>query len=87
MTSDSKHFPPVEKWEAKGFGPTCLGGGLGLTARLPCRLYQGANDLANSILLKQYDGLSGKGRTARLAAIPFDDKRSNHSFSISETHY
>jgi hypothetical protein len=41
MTSDSKHFPPLEKWEAKGYKPDVFGRWVGPEKDVALPLYQG----------------------------------------------
>ena len=42
MTNDSKHFPPLEKWEAKGYKPDVFGRWIGPDGDVALPLYQGA---------------------------------------------
>ena len=37
MTNDSKHFPPLEKWEAKGYKPDVFGRWIGPEGEWRCR--------------------------------------------------
>jgi hypothetical protein len=41
MTNDSRHFPPLEKWEAKGFKPDVFGRWVGPDDIIALPLYQG----------------------------------------------
>jgi hypothetical protein len=41
VTSDSKHFPPLEKWEARGYRPDSYGRWLGPDGDVALPLYQG----------------------------------------------
>ncbi|MHB1427044.1 MAG: Eco57I restriction-modification methylase domain-containing protein [Gemmataceae bacterium] len=42
MTSDSKHFPPLDKWEAKGYKQDVFGRWIGQEGDVAVPLYQGA---------------------------------------------
>src|SRR5208283_2931959 len=62
MTNDSKLFPPLEKWEAKGYRPDLFGRWIGPERDLALPLYEGR-------MIGQYDvsqkgWVEGKGRTA-----------------------
>ena len=41
MTNDSKHFPPLEKWEAKGYKPDVFGRWIGPEGDVALPFYQG----------------------------------------------
>ncbi len=46
MTNDSKLFPPLEKWEAKGYKPDVFGRWIGPDGEVALPLYQGSDDPA-----------------------------------------
>ncbi len=82
MTNDSKHFPPLEKWKAKGYRPDIFGHWIGPDGDIALSLYEGR-------MIGQFDfskkgWVSGKGRTAVWREIPFDNKTIEPQFLMSE---
>ena len=72
MTNDSKHFPPLEKWEAKGYKPDVFGRWIGPTGEVALPFYEGR-------MIGQFDFLtmswvSGQGSASVWADLPFDAK-------------
>ena len=63
MTGDSKHFPPLEKWEARGFKPDVYGRWIGPENEVALPLYQGRVIHHFVFWTSQYE--SGKGANAR----------------------
>jgi hypothetical protein len=62
MTGDSKHFPPMEKWETRGFKPDVFGQWIGPAGEIALPLYEGS-------MIHQFDfsyqgWLSGHGATS-----------------------
>ena len=68
MTNDSRLFPPLEKWEAKGYALDAFGRWVGPGGTLAFAFYEGR-------MIGQYDNsqkgwVSGKGRTAVWRSSP-----------------
>jgi hypothetical protein len=63
MTNDSKHFPPLEKWEAKGYKPDLFGRWIGPDGDVALPLCQGRVIHHFDFWTSQYE--SGKGANAR----------------------
>jgi hypothetical protein len=81
MTNDSKHFPPLEKWQARAFEPDPLGRWLGTDNKVALPFFEGR-------MIGQHDcshkgWVRGKGRTAVWRVIPFDDKRFEPQFLMA----
>ena len=72
MTSDSKHFPPLEKWKAKGFELDVFGRWFGTVGDMALPLCEGR--MIGQFDCSQKGWVSGKGRSAVWREIPFDDK-------------
>jgi hypothetical protein len=72
MTNDSKYFPPLEKWEAKGYKPDVFGHWIGPEGGLAVPLYEGR--MIGQFDFSQKGWLSGKGRTAVWFTIRSDEK-------------
>ena len=72
MTNDSKHFPPLEKWEAKGYKPDVFGRWIGPDGQEALPLYQGASINLFDIAQKYWS--HGHGRTAIWNQLPHDQK-------------
>ena len=73
MTNDSKRFPPLQKWQAKGFRPDPVGRWSVGSEIVAVPFFEGR-------MIGQHDcshkgWVSGKGRTAVWRVIPFEDKR------------
>lgn len=81
-TSDSKHFPPRERWESKGYKPDHFGRWIGpeLDAALP--FFQGVS--INQFDISQKEWASGLGRSAQWIPIPCDNKRFGPKYLIAE---
>lgn len=72
MTNDSKLFPPLEKWVAKGYRPDGLGRWIGPNGEIALPLYEGR-------MIGQFDfsnkgWVSGKGRRAVWREISWEHK-------------
>jgi len=81
MTNDSKCFPPLEKWEAKGYKPDVFARWIGTEGDLALPFYEGR-------MIGQFDcsekgWVSGKGRKAIWREIPFDAKPFEPQFLMS----
>ena len=72
MTSDSKLFPPLEKWKAKGYQPDVFGRWIGPDGIVALPLYEGR--MIGQFDFSQKGWVSGKGRSAEWRNIPFDNK-------------
>jgi hypothetical protein len=73
MTNDSKHFPPLEKWEAKGYRPDEFGRWIGPDGQIAVPFYQGA--MVNLFDCCQKAWLGGLGRSAIWQDVPHDQKQ------------
>jgi hypothetical protein len=60
MTNDSKHFPPLEKWEAKGYKPDVFGRWIGPNGDVALPFYEGR--MIGLFVFSQKGWVSGKGR-------------------------
>ena len=68
MTNDSKHFPSLEKWEAKGYRADVFGRWIGPENDMALPLYEGR-------MIDHFDPiLQRMGKENRLAEIPVDTK-------------
>jgi hypothetical protein len=73
MTNDSKHFPPLERWEVQGYKPDVFGRWIGPAGDVALPFYQGR-------MVQQFDFsssryISGKGPSAIWEKLSFDHKR------------
>jgi hypothetical protein len=73
MTSDSKYFPPLEKWESQGYKPDVFGRWIGPKGEIALPFYQGSTINQFDFFQKEYVNTQGKVRAAQ--PIPFDHKR------------
>jgi hypothetical protein len=81
MTNDSKHFPPLEKWEMRGYHPDVFGSWVGPEGAMALPLYEGR--MIGQFDFSQKGWVSGKGRTAVWRAIPYESKTIEPQFLIS----
>ena len=72
MTNDSKHFPPLEKWEAKGYKPDVFGRWIGPDGDVALPLYQGR--VVHHFDFWKVGYVSGKGSNAVWRNLPLDSK-------------
>ena len=72
MNTDAKHFPPREKWEAKGYRPDVFGRWIDSSGEVALPLYEGR--MIGQFDCSQKGWVSGKGRSAVWRDIPFDNK-------------
>src|SRR5262249_3529783 len=70
MTNDSKHFPPLVKWEAKGFKQDVFGRWIGPDGEVALPLYQGAMIHHFNPAFQQL--VSGAGRVNEWFSSPAD---------------
>jgi hypothetical protein len=82
MTTDSKHFPPREKWVELGFSVDRFGYWHDAEGRVATPLFEGR-------MIGQYDvsqkgWVSGKGRSAVWREISFDEKRIEPQYLMLE---
>lgn len=82
MNTDAKHFPPREKWEAKGYLPDAFGRWIGPGGEVALPLYEGR--MIGQFDVSQKGWVSGKGRSAIWRAIPFDNKVVEPQFLMDE---
>jgi hypothetical protein len=80
MTNDSKHFPPLEKWESKGYKPDVFGRWIGPEGHVALPLCQGGTF---HILDPFYNGWH-EGRWLHLSA---DVKKPRPKFLMAEQDY
>jgi hypothetical protein len=81
MTNDSKHFPPLEKWESQGYRPDPFGRWIGPDGDVALPLYEGRMVGQFDVALKGW--VEGKGRTAVWRDITPDHKRFEPQFLMS----
>jgi hypothetical protein len=72
MTNDSRHFPPLDKWEAEGFRPDVFGRWIGPDGEVALPFYEGR-------MIGQFDfltmsWLSGQGSASVWADLPYEAK-------------
>lgn len=72
MTNDSKLFPPLEQWLAKGYRPDGLGRWIGPNGEIALPLYEGR--MVGQFDFSNKGWVSGKGRRAVWRQIPWDNK-------------
>lgn len=72
MTSDSKQFPPLDKWELRDFKPDLFGRWVGPDGAIALPLYQGRVIHHFDFWAGRY--LHGAGRNVRWADNPQDEK-------------
>jgi hypothetical protein len=82
MTNDSKHFPPLEKWEAKGYRPDVFGQWIGPEGEVALPLYQGAMVHHFTPSFQQF--VSGGGRVNRWMFTSADNLKFGPKFLIAE---
>lgn len=85
MTSDSKFFPPLEKWEVSGYREDEFGRWIGPNGEIALPLSEGR--MIGQFDFCQKGWQSGKGRTAIWHEIQFDSKRWKPQFLIAEADY
>ena len=85
MTSDSKHFPPLESWEANGYEADGLGQWIGPEGEVALPLNEGR--MIGQFDFSQKGWVSGKGRTAIWRELPFDNKQWRPQFLIAQSTY
>ena len=73
MTNDSRLFPPLDQWEAKGYKPDVFGRWIGPEGDVALPLYQGGMINHFDVFSKMW--LLGLGRSAAWASVPCDNKR------------
>jgi hypothetical protein len=81
MTNDSKHFPPLEKWEAKGYKPDVFGRWIGPDGDVALPLYQGCMIHHFDPAFKAW--LTGMGRSAEWWFVPADNKQIRPKYCMS----
>jgi hypothetical protein len=81
MTSDSKHFPPLSTWEAKGYAPDVFGQWIGPNEEIALPLLQGASVNQFDPCFKELAEAQGK---QTLVESPFDRKRYRPKFLIDQ---
>ena len=77
MTNDSKLFPLLEKWKAKGFQPDVFGRWFGPEGEVALPLYEGR--MIGQFDFSQKGYVSGRGRSAVWREIPFDPRQLNRN--------
>jgi hypothetical protein len=82
MNTDAKHFPPREKWEAKGYRPDVFGRWIDSSGEVALPLYEGR--MIGQFDCSQKGWVSGKGRSAVWRDIPFDNKTIEPQFLMGQ---
>jgi hypothetical protein len=82
MTNDSKHFPPLEKWEAKGYRPDVFGRWINSEGDVALPLYEGA--MIHQFEWSYQGWLSGLGSGSLWQFLPHHDKVIRPRFLISQ---
>jgi len=72
MTNDSKHFPPLQLWETRGYRPDGYGRWIGPDGDIALPLYEGR--MIGPFDPSEKGWVSGKGRSAVWREIPFEEK-------------
>ena len=85
MTNDSKRFPPLEKWKAKGYRPDVYGRWIGPEGEVALPLYEGR--MIGQFDFSQKGWVSGKGGRRSGGKLPFDDKTIEPQFLMAEATY
>ena len=85
MTNDSKHFPPLGRWEAQGYKADVFGRRVGPEGDVALPLYEGR--MIGQFDLSQKGWVSGRGRTAVWREMPCDNKRYEPQFLMSAKAY
>ena len=85
MATDSKHFPPLEKWEAKGYKPDLFGRWVGPDGDIALPLYQGGMIHHFDFAFKSW--FLGMGRNAEWRSVGFPEKQIRPKFSMSEAFF
>ncbi len=81
MTNDSRLFPPLEKWVAKGFVPDDFGRWIGPNRDRAVPLGEGR--MVGQHDFSQKGWVSGKGRTAVWEPMPFEQKAIRPQYLMS----
>jgi hypothetical protein len=82
MTNDSRLFPSLEQWEAKGYKPDVFGRWIGPKGEFAIPLYQGG--MVNFFDVSSKMWLTGLGRSASWTSIPFDNKRFGPKYLMAD---
>ena len=85
MTTDSRLFPPLEKWEAKGYRSDVFGRWIGPDGEVALPVLEGR--MIGIFDFVQKGWVEGKGRTAVWTEIPFDNKHYEPQFLMAEETY
>jgi len=85
MTSDSKRFPSLEQWEAKGYRPDVFGRWIGPEGQVALPLYQGGMIHQFDCFFKKW--LSGSGKSSVWEEMAPDSKVCRPQFLMSEHDY
>jgi hypothetical protein len=82
MTNDSKHFPALEKWEAKGYKPDVFGRWIGPDGDPALPLYQGGMIHHFDPMYKAW--MAGMGRSAEWTRLSADCKQLRPKYCMEE---
>jgi hypothetical protein len=80
MTSDSKLFPPLEKWIKKGYKPDPFGRWIGPEGDMALPLYEGSMIFHFDFAYQGWE--SGHGASSAWPFIPFDNKSIRPRFLV-----
>ena len=81
MDNDSRLFPPLEQWEAKGYKPDVFGRWVGPEGDMALPLYEGR--MIGHFDFSQKGWVSGKGRSAVWRPLPFEAKHFEPQFLMA----
>lgn len=82
MTNDSKHFPTIDKWKAKGFEPDVFGRWKHADCDIALPVYEGR--MISMFDFSNKGWVSGRGRSAEWREIPHDSKVIEPQYLISK---
>lgn len=80
MTSDSKCFPPLEKWKAKGYEPDVFGRWIGPDGDVALPLYEGSMIFHFDFAYQGWE--SGHGASSTWPFLSFDNKSIRPRFLV-----
>lgn len=85
MTTDSKLFPPLTKWQEKGYTPDQFGRWIGPNGDVALPLYEGR--MVGQFDFSEKGWVSGKGRTAVWREIPWEKKVIEPQYLMAEAYF
>ncbi|MCA9137173.1 MAG: hypothetical protein KDB00_10450 [Planctomycetales bacterium] len=85
MTNDSKHFPTIDKWQAKGYAPDRFGRWVNDSGDVALPVYEGR--MIDQFDFSQKGYVEGRGRNAVWREIEFDNKTIEPQYLMSAEKY